>query len=143
MYEKYYLKQLSIFSENQPGKLARAAKAMKDAGVNIYAFTIAEGAGYGVIRMLVDNHEAAKTALQNAGFMVAYTDVLALKMEDRPGGLYEVIKSFCKSNINIEYSYAFEGRNGDVLIIRVEDPELAAKKLLDSGMELYDITYFE
>lgn len=143
MYEKYYLKQLSIFSENQPGKLATAAKAMKDAGVNIYAFTIAEGAGYGVIRMLVNDHEAAKEAVEKSGFMVAYTDVLALKMEDKPGGLYEAIKSFCKASINIEYSYAFEGKNGDVLIIRVEDPELAAKKLLDAGVELFDITYFE
>ena len=143
MYEKYYLKQLSIFSENMPGKLATAAKAVRDAGINIYAFTIAEGAGYGVIRMLVDDHEKAKNALQSVGFMVTFTDVLALKMKGAPGGLYDAIKSFCKAGINIEYSYAFEGKHGAVLIIRVEDPEAAAKKLLDSDIEIFDISYFE
>ncbi len=92
MYENYRVKQLSVFSENKPGRLATVAKAMMEEDVNIYAFSIAEGAGYGVIRMLVDSPEKAYNRLISLGFTVRYTDVLAVEMLDRPGGLYDAIK---------------------------------------------------
>jgi hypothetical protein len=100
MYEQYRVKQLSIFSENKPGRLAAVAKAMKEENVNIFAFSIAEGAGYGVIRTLVDKPEKALEKLQTIGFTVRFTDVLAVLMEDRPGGLYDAIKVLSEAGIN-------------------------------------------
>lgn len=142
MYEQYRVKQLSIFSENRPGRLASVAKAMKEENVNIFAFSIAEGAGYGVIRTLVDKPEKALEKLQSIGFTVRFTDVLAVLMEDRPGGLYDSIKVLGEAGINIEYSYAYSGRKCAVLIMRVEDPESAAKRLLDAGAKLLEVSQF-
>lgn len=142
MSERYYIKQLSIFSENRPGRLASLAKAIKEEGISIFAFSIAEGAGYGVIRMLVDQPEKAFAKLHGLGYTVRYTDVLALEMEDRPGGLYDAIAYLGDAGINIEYSYAYSGRKCAVLIIRVEDIDSAIDKLLASGTRLLEISQF-
>ncbi len=142
MYEKYRIKQLSIFSENRPGRLAAMARAMMDEEVNIYAFSIAEGAGYGVIRALVDHPERAFKKLSSMGVTVRYTDVLAVEMEDRPGGLYEAVNVLAEADINIEYSYAYSGKRCAVLILRVEDPDAAAERLLAKGARLLEISQF-
>ena len=142
MYERYHIKQLSIFSENKPGRLAAVAKAMMEEGINIYAFSIAEGAGYGVIRTLVDKPDKAIVKLQSLGFTVRYTDVLAVEMNDQPGGLYEAIRILGETGINIEYSYAYQGRKCAVLIMRVEEIDQAAKKLIESGARLLEVSQF-
>jgi hypothetical protein len=142
MYSKYHVKQLSIFSENRPGRLAAVAKAMKEEDVNIFAFSIAEGAGYGVIRTLVDKPEKALEKLSAIGFTVRFTDVLAVEMEDRPGGLFEVIEVLGKAGINIEYSYAYSGRKCAVLILRVEEIDSAIRQLLDAGAKLLEVSQF-
>jgi hypothetical protein len=142
MYERYHVKQLSIFSENRPGRLAAVARAMKEENVNIFAFSIAEGAGYGVIRTLVDRPEKALEKLQSIGFTVRFTDVLAVEMEDRPGGLFDAIKVLGDAGINIEYSYAYSGRKCAVLIMRVEEIDSAVKKLLDAGAKLLEVSQF-
>lgn len=142
MYSKYHVKQLSIFSENRPGRLAAVAKAMKDEDVNIFAFSIAEGAGYGVIRALVDKPEKALEKLRSIGFTVRFTDVLAVEMEDRPGGLYDVIEILGRAGINIEYSYAYSGRKCAVMVMRVEDIDSAVKQLLSVGARLLEVSQF-
>lgn len=142
MYSKYRIKQLSIFSENRPGRLAAMAKAMMEEDVNIYAFSIAEGAGYGVIRTLVDRPEKAFQKLSGMGVTVRYTDVLAVEMTDRPGGLYDAVSALAEAGINIEYSYAYAGKRCAVLILRVEDPDAAAEKLLSKGARLLEISQF-
>jgi len=142
MYSQYHVKQLSIFSENRPGRLAAVAKALKEEGVNIFAFSIAEGAGYGVIRALVDQPERALEKLSAIGFPVRFTDVLAVEMEDRPGGLYDAVEVLGRADINIEYSYAYSGRKCAVLILRVEAIDSAAKQLLDAGAKLLEVPQF-
>jgi hypothetical protein len=142
MYSQYHVKQLSIFSENRPGRLAAVAKALKEEGVNIFAFSIAEGAGYGVIRALVDQPERALEKLSAIGFTVRFTDVLAVEMEDRSGGLYDAVEVLGRAGINIEYSYAYSGRKCAVLILRVEDIDSAAKQLLDAGAKLLEVPQF-
>jgi hypothetical protein len=142
MNERYHVKQLSIFSENRPGRLAAVAKAMSEEDINIFAFSIAEGAGYGVIRTLVDKPEKALEKLKSIGFTVRFTDVLAVEMEDRPGGLYEAINILAEAGINIEYSYAYSGRKCAVLIMRVEEIDPAVNKLLDAGAKLLEVSQF-
>ena len=76
--DKYRIKQLSIFSENRPNRLGAVAKVLKEGKINILGFSIAEGAGYGVIRVLVDKPEIAKDLLIKDGFVVKFTEVLAI-----------------------------------------------------------------
>ncbi|HOE52500.1 MAG TPA: acetolactate synthase [Methanomassiliicoccales archaeon] len=137
---RYRIKQLSIFSENRPNRLGAVAKVLKEGSINILGFSIAEGAGYGVIRVLVDRPDLAKDLLTEAGFVVKFTEVLAIRMEDRPGGLYDLTERM--KDINIEYGYGYRNPPYAVLIVRVEDIEKGIRSLLAGGLDLLDNVNF-
>jgi len=134
--QDYIIRQVSIFSENRPGRLAAIAKAMQEEGINIFAFSIAEAKGFGVVRALVDRPEDAHRKLTEMGFMVSFTDVIAVSMRDQPGGLYEIAKMLGDAEINIEYSYAYSGRDAAVLILRVDQVDEAINLISAHGGEL-------
>jgi hypothetical protein len=139
---RYKIRQISVFSENKPGRLAAIARALQEEQVNILAFSIAEADGFGVVRALVDKPEKAYRKLTDLGFNVAFTDVLAVKMKDIPGGLYEIAKILGDGGINIEYSYAYSGKEAAVLILRVDSIEAAIALLRQGGGELLESSVF-
>ncbi len=141
--DKYKIKQLSIFSENRPGRLMDFSKAMGEESINILAFSIAEGAGYGVIRAFVSDPEKALKRLQEHGFVVRYTDVIAVHMADEPGGLFELTKVLKDAGINIEYAYAYRNEPGAILVLRVEDIEKAILTIKASGAKLLEVAHFK
>ncbi len=130
--DKYIIRQISLFSENKPGRLAAMAKVCQDEGVNILAFSIAEADGFGVIRALVDKPDIAHQKLSEHGYNVAFTNVIGVEMKDEPGGLYEIASRLAEAKINIEYSYAYSGKDRAVLILRVDQVEEAIRLLLDN-----------
>jgi len=140
--KKFVIKQISVFSENRPGRLAAIAQALGEEKVNILAFSIAEANGFGVVRALVDHPQKAHDKLQALGFNIAFTDVIAVKMKDTPGGLFEVAKILGDAGINIEYSYAYSGKGGAVLILRVDQVDDAIKKIQASGATLLERSLF-
>ena len=132
------IKQISIFVENKPGRMAGVAKALGDAGVNIRALTIAEAGDFGVVRMVVDDMERGYTALREKSFMVSETDVLAVEIKDVPGGLYEIVNSLGMNNVNVEYAYAFVTAKAEraMLILRVDDVKRATEVLNEAGVRV-------
>ena len=134
--DDYIIKQISVFSENKPGRLAAIAKALQDEKINIFAFSIAEAKGFGVVRLLVDRPEPALKKLADIGFMVSFTDVIAVRMKDEPGGLFDIAKILGESDINIEYSYAYSWKEAAVLILRVDRIREAIDKLMANGADL-------
>lgn len=140
--EKYLIKQISIFSENKPGRLAAIAHALEEEKINIFAFSIAEAEGFGVVRALVDHPDKAYEKLSKLGFTVSFTDVIGVKMRDEPGGLYEVARILENAGVNIEYSYAYSGKDAAVLILRVDDPRSAITQILSHGGRLLDKAAF-
>jgi hypothetical protein len=140
--KKFVIKQISIFSENRPGRLASIAHALGEEKINILAFSIAEASGFGVVRALVDHPDKAYKKLSSLGFNVAFTDVIAVQMKDIPGGLYEIAKILGDAQINIEYSYAYSGKDAAVLILRVDLLDAAIEKILTSGATLLERTVF-
>jgi hypothetical protein len=139
---RYLIKQISVFSENKPGRLAAIAQALQEEQINILAFSIAEADGFGVVRALVDKPELAYRKLTGLGFNVAFTDVIAVKMQDSPGGLYDIAKILGDAKINIEYSYAYSGKEAAVLILRVDNIEAAIDVLREKGGELLESSVF-
>jgi len=139
---QYTIKQISVFSENKPGRLAAIAGALQAEGINILAFSIAEANGFGVVRALVDKPDAAYKKLTAMGFMISFTDVIAVKMRDVPGGLFEMAAILSEEGINIEYSYAYSGREAAVLILRVDRVEEAVEKILARGGTLLSADEF-
>ena len=132
------IKQISIFVENKPGRMARVAKTLADGGVNIRALTIAEAGDFGVIRMVVDNTERGYKALRDEGFTVSETDVLAVELKDIPGGLYEIANTLGMNNVNVDYAYAFVTAKAEraMLILRVDDIKGATRVLSEAGVRL-------
>jgi hypothetical protein len=132
------IKQISLFVENRPGRMAKVSKNLSDAGVNIRAMTIAEAGDFGVIRMVVDNPDKGYKVLHDSGFTVSVTDVLAVEMKDAPGGLYEIVDTLGANKINVDYAYAFVTAKAEraMLILRVDDLSRAKEVLNAKGVKI-------
>ena len=130
--------QISIFLENKSGRLAEGTHALADTGVNIRALSLAETIDYGVLRLIVDKPKEAKSALTEAGFTVTETEVIAVEMPDRPGGLAGVVDLITQRSLNIEYLYAFVGQRGQnaVVIFRIDDVSAALAALQEGGARI-------
>jgi hypothetical protein len=123
--------QLSVFLGNEEGRLAEVMGILAKANVNIRALSLADTADFGVLRIIVDKPQDAIDALRKAEIVVKTTDIIAVEVEDKPGGLSKVLDVFKNEKINIEYMYAFVEKKNDnaVLVFRVENIEEAINKL--------------
>jgi hypothetical protein len=131
------LKQISVFVENKPGRLADVTGVLYEKGINLRAFTIAEAGDFGIIRMVVDKTQEAYEALKSAGYTVALTDVLAVEVKDEPGGLYRIAKALGDANVNIEYVYAFAFEKDRALIILKPNDIKKAVEILEKEGYLF------
>jgi len=129
------IRQISIFAENKPGKLSRICKDLADADINIATLSLADTTDFGIVRMIVDDHEKAKEILASKGHMAAVTEVVAVCVPDRPGGMAGVMEALDQAGVNIEYSYAFSFHRGEkaVLVFKFTDNEKALRYLAKSG----------
>jgi len=130
------LKQLSVFLENKAGRLTQVTKVLNENAVNISAFSIADTAEFGILRMIVDKTDVALAALKAQGFSVNTTLVVGLVISHQPGGLYKVLEQLDKAEIEIEYLYAFAHNAEAAVVIKSNDVEYAAKTLSDTGYNL-------
>jgi len=130
--------QLSIFAENKPGHLIAPCRALAEAGINVRALSLADTQRYGILRMIVSDPQAAQKVLEQAGFMVKATEVVAVEVPDRPGGLAQILAALEDTSINIEYMYAFPFGRGEnaVLIFRFDNPDAAIKQLQAAGVSM-------
>jgi hypothetical protein len=130
------IQQLSIFAENKPGHIAGPCRLLARKGIDIRALTLADTQRFGILRLIVSDPAKATAALESAGHVVKTTEVLAIAVEDRPGGLAEVLAALEGTEVNIEYMYAFPGGHEGkaVLIFRFGDPDAALKVLQAKGV---------
>ncbi|MGI6454954.1 MAG: ACT domain-containing protein [bacterium] len=130
------LHQLSLFVENRTGQVQMPCQVLADAGINIITLSLADTEQFGILRMIVSDWRKAKEALEAAGHVVNVTEVLALDVENRPGGLAEVLKTMEEADLNVEYMYAFplgEDRRA-MLVFRFEDIDSAIRTLPQKGV---------
>jgi hypothetical protein len=123
--------QLSIFLENKEGRLSDAVQTLAAQGINIKTLTIAESRDFGVLRIIVDRPEEARGALKAQGFVATITEIVAVEVDDRPGGLAKLLKILDEHKINIEYMYAFTEKRADkgIMVFRFDDPDAAIAAL--------------
>ena len=129
------IQQLSIFLENKPGHLDSICRTLADADMNIVTMSLADTKQFGILRLIIEDWAKAKDVLEKVGFVVNLTEVVAMEVEDKPGGLAEILDIFQNKEINIEYMYAFTFRRGNLamLVFRFDKPDEAIKILRDSG----------
>lgn len=128
--------QLSLFIENRPGHLAVPCKVLSDAGINIVTLALSDTQQFGILRLIVREWQRARELLEAAGFVVAVTEVLAIEVTDRPGGLAELLTVFADAGVDVEYMYAFTARLGSraVLVFRFRDLDAAITALTRAGI---------
>ncbi len=119
------IKQISIFLENAAGRMAEVTRVLKAGGINLRAIMIADTADFGILRIIVDNPEAAIKVLSDNKFTTKTTEVLSVTISDKVGSLSDVLQLFESTGINIEYLYAALEKVGEtaVIIFKVEDIE--------------------
>jgi len=116
--------QVTVFLENEQGRLAAMCRTLADANVNMSALTVADTASYGVARLLVDKPGDALAALSQAGYRARLVDVSAVEIPNVPGSLAILLEAFDKAGLNLEYAYCFEsGKEGVVVVFRAENIE--------------------
>lgn len=137
--------QVSVFSENKPGRIERITGIFAEEGINILAISITSTNGFGIIKLLVDKHELAYEKLKQSGFTVTLTEVLAIEMKDSPGGLYEVSRILSQNRINIEnaYVYVVESRARAFLLVEVKDIEKAKEILSNEDLKFFKYEEFK
>ena len=132
------VEQLAVFLENKSGRLAAITKILSDNGINIRALSVADTADFGILRIIVDQTDKAKQILKDAGFTVGLTDVVAVEVADKPGGLSGVLTVLTQVEINVEYMYAFVEKSGQnaVIIFRFDDVDTAIEVLQNAGIKI-------
>lgn len=133
------LKQLSIIISNQPGMLAHICEVLKDNKISISSLTLADTTDYGILRLIIQDWQKAKKALETDGLVIKESDVIAVAVPDRPGGLYRILKVLNDGNLNVEYMYGFssfvEGKES-IQIFRLNDIEKGIQVLTEAGVSI-------
>lgn len=120
------IKQISVFIENRPGSLAALANLLRENNIDLRALSLADVQDYGILRIIVDDVYATSTVLRNANYVFKITPMLAVVLKDRAGGLADALDILGNHNINIEYLYAFTGREQDraYVALRLDDGDM-------------------
>ncbi len=132
------VEQISVFVENTSGRLAEVAEVLARGGVNIRALALADTADFGILRLIVDETGRAEKILRDGGFTVGKTEVIAVEVPDRPGGLAGILAALRGKAINVEYMYAFVRKSGEhaVVIFRFDEIDKAIETLQKAGVRV-------
>ncbi|MFH0879366.1 MAG: ACT domain-containing protein [Lentisphaerota bacterium] len=132
------VKQISVFMENRAGRLSEVMQLIGDAGVNIRALSLADTSDFGILRLIVNDVDKALKVLKEAGHTVSLTEVVAVEVPDKPGGLAGILGVLGAAGVNVEYMYAFVEKATDkaVVIFRFEDIESALVCLKKSSVSV-------
>ena len=131
------LQQLSLFLENKPGNVRKACRMLADNGINIETMALADTEQFGILRILVKNWEHAKEVFENNGVIVRVSEVVALAVGHRPGGLADILDTLDGAGLNIEYMYGFfqqighekQGKDSAIIVFRFDNPDIAIATL--------------
>ncbi|WP_297825725.1 acetolactate synthase [uncultured Methanobrevibacter sp.] len=132
------IKQLSIFLQNRMGSLSKPLEVLSDADVNIRAMCMADTSEFGILRLVVDNPEKGKEALEENNFLVKLTEIIGVEMNDTPGGLTSVLKVIKDNEIDLEYLYAFSHDKAEkaILLLHADDIDKLISVLTDNDITI-------
>ena len=132
------VEQIAIFLENRSGRLAEITGILAEKGINIRAMSLADTSDFGILRLIVNDTENARKVLKEKGFTVGSTSVVVVEVQDKPGGLANVLQIIKKADLNIEYMYAFTQKSGEtgLIIFRFEKIDAAIDVLAKAGIRL-------
>lgn len=132
------VRQISVFLENKIGRLAEITQILGNKEINIRALAIADTTEFGILRMIVDRPQKAYEALEERGFTVSQTEVVVVEVEDKPGGLAQVMAILGKEGINVEYLYAFVAPKGRcaLVVLKIEEKKATVDLLQEKKVKI-------
>jgi len=132
------IKQLTVFVQNKKGTVVSVTDILSSNNINIRALSIAETQDFGILRLIVNDENAAETVLKENGYLIKVIDVVGVKIGDEPGKLTEALGVLDKADINVEYLYAFMLRTEKhaYVVLRVEDNAVAEAVLANAGFKM-------
>lgn len=130
--------QISIFLENKQGRLSEVCSLLGANDINIRALTIAENDEFGILRLVVDKADEAVRVLKDNGLVAQMTDIVALEVDDAPGGLAAILNVFSDNGLNVEYMYGFVEKKTDkaLMVFRFDDTDTAIATLTEKGLRI-------
>ncbi len=134
------VEQISVFLENKPRALAEVTRILGEAGINIRALSLADTKDFGILRLIVNDNEKTREILGKKGLTVRKTEVVAVEVPDRPGGLAKIMEILGDEDINVEYLYAFVQQSGEnaIIIFRFDEIDRAIKVLSEKGVKILE-----
>ncbi|MEG0829886.1 MAG: hypothetical protein RSD88_05275 [Anaerovoracaceae bacterium] len=135
------VKQMSVFVENTTGRLSELTEVLAKYEIDIKAMCIADTVDFGILRCIVSDADEATRELKKNGFTASITEVIAVELNDHPGGLDAVLKVLCKEDIAVDYIYSTirSSKGKALIIIKVADPRRAIEVLTKAGVVLHCI----
>ncbi len=131
--------QITVFLENKEGHLADLVRTVAKAGVNMEALTVADTSAYGLVRIICGDPACALKALDEAGYRATLTKVIAVNVENVPGGLAKLLDVLDEQDVNIEYAYCFSHQSAGALdILKVRNANAAVKAIEDAGFAMIE-----
>lgn len=131
------IKQIAVFLENEAGRAGDCCKILKDAGVNLYALTIADTKDFGILRIITSDNERGMAALKKAGFLSSEVELVGLEVPDTAGALSDLLILLGDSGINVEYMYSYAEADGRAKIaFKTATPEKAVAILEKAGAKV-------
>lgn len=133
------VKQVSVFVENERGRLSKLTKVLAENNIDLNAATIAETGEYGILRCIVQEPEKAVEVLSRNHYLASITEVIAVTIENRPGGLGEVLDTLAEADIDVRYIYStIQSLKGEaVIMMKVSDTEKAISVLGNAGVKMF------
>ncbi len=135
------VKQVSVFLENKSGQLADVCAVLSENGMSLRALSIADTKEYGILRVIVPDAEGALEVLRRAGYTCKLTQVLAVEIDDRPGGMAYVLQVLSEAGISVDYAYAFISHKAGYahMILRVSDIDETIKALTEADIRTLEM----
>src|SRR4051794_9176420 len=109
-------KQLTIFLENKPGRLANVLSELAREKVNITALSVMDRHEHSVLRLVTEDSARTSQVIQGLNTPSTEAEVLLVELKNQPGALAHVCEVLAGEHINIDYAYCSSGgRNGRVV----------------------------
>lgn len=136
-----FIKQVSVFVENKAGTMSEILDILAEENIDMSALSVADTSDFGILRLILSEPEKAEKVLKEKGYVVKLTDVVAVGIEDKPGGLSKPLKVLKDNGIGIEYMYAFIGKvsSGALVVMKTSDPEKSLEVLADMTVDAREI----
>ena len=121
--------QLSVFLENKSGRLTKVLEVLGMENIKIVALSVADTTEFGILRLIVSDHEKAKAILKQNSFTVNITEVISVVTPNEAKHYARILKILSDIDISVEYTYAFSSGEKSVIILRCSNNEKAIEAL--------------